>query len=114
MLLHAEVFETFDCMAAADILVGSQSSFSQAAAAISTNVKVMIRKNQTEQDWVMLDYRAAASSGAVTSDEQMEVETAIADWWYCSGEAKQASGSDDKSLAARRFYQTVDEGLSPP
>ena len=104
------MFETFDCFAAADILVGSESSYSQAAAAVSTNVKVMIKQNQTEQDWVTMNYKAAALSGAVSSDEQLAVVTAIADWWYCSGQVQPSTGSNAESGAPRRFYQTVDEG----
>lgn len=103
------MFETFDCFAAADVLVGSQSSFSQAAAAVSTNVKVMIRTNQTEQDWVTLNVEAAVVSGAVSSEEQHDVNTAIGDWWYCSGEAQRATKPDAEH--ARRFYQTVDHSL---
>ena len=110
MFLNLPVFETFDCFAATDILVGSASSYSQAAAAVSTNVKVMIRENQTEQDWITLNYTAAALSGAVSADEPLEVVTAIADWWYCSGEVQRSTGSNPESVAARRFYQTVDEG----
>lgn len=106
------MFETFDCFAAADVLVGSESSFSQAAAAVSTNVKVMIRGNQTEQDWVTLNFEAAAKSGAVSTKEKLEVTTAIADWWYCYGEVQRATGSNAETLAARRFYQTVDKRTS--
>ena len=108
------MFETFDCFAAADILVGSESSYSQAAAAVSTNVKVMIKQNQTEQDWVTMNYKAAALSGAISSDEQLEVVTAIADWWYCSGEVQRSTGSNAESVAPRRFYQTVDEWSFSP
>ena len=114
MFLNLPVFETFDCFAAADILVGSESSYSQAAAAVSTNVKVMIKQNQTEQDWVTMNYKAAALSGAVSSDEQLEVVTAIADWWYCSGEVQRSTGSNAESVAPRRFYQTVDEWSFSP
>lgn len=92
------------------MVVGSESSFSEAAAAVSTNVKVMIWENQIEQDRVTLDFKAAALSGEVSSDEQAEMNTAIADWWYCSQAVQQSTGSDDKSHAARRFYQTVDGG----
>ena len=59
-----------------------------------------------------LDSKAVASSGAVGSKEQRLIDTTIADWWYCCGEARQATGSDANSLSARRFYETVDE-VSP-
>ena len=104
------MFDTCDCLAASDVLVGSESRFSQAAAAVSTNVKVLIRENQTEQDWVTLNVQAAALERAVSSEEQNEVTTAIADWWYYSWEAKLATKQDAASSAASRFYETVDEG----
>lgn len=100
------MFETFDCLATADVVVGSESSFSEAAAAVSTNVKVMIWENQTEQDRITLNSRAAASSGEVSSDEQLEMNAAIADWWHCFGEVQRSTESN-----ARTFYQTVDGGL---
>lgn len=105
------MFETLDCLAAADVVVGSESSFSEAAAAVSTNVKVMLWENQTEQDRVTLNSEAAALSGAVSVEEQLQMDTAVADWWYCSGEAQDSTGSDADGIAARRFYQTVDGGL---
>lgn len=91
--------------------MGSESSFSEAAAAVSTNVKVMVWENQTEQDRVTLNSTAAASSGAVSSDEQLEMDTAIADWWYCSREVQRFTGPNSEIVAARQFYQTVDQGL---
>lgn len=106
ILLKTSVFETFDCLATADVVVASESSFSEAAAAVSTNVKVMLWENQTEQDRVTLNSRAAASSGDVSSDEQLEMNTAIADWWHCFGEAQRSTESN-----ARQFYQTVDGGM---
>lgn len=89
------------------MIVGSNSSFSEAAAAVSTNVKVMLLGNQTEQDRVNLNSEAAASFGNVSLDEQAQVDTAISDWWHCSEYVRQSGGSE-VDLAARRFYQTVD------
>jgi len=103
------VFDTFDCLAAADVFVGSESSFSEAAAAVSTNVKVMLWENQTEQDRVTLNSEAVTLSGAVTSDEQLQINTAIANWRHCSEEVRQWKESAPENLgAAKGFYQTVD------
>ncbi|CAN0223974.1 unnamed protein product [Scytosiphon promiscuus] len=110
-LLRTNVFDTFDCLAAADVIVGSDSSFSEAAAAVSTNVKVMLYANQTEQDRVFLDSEAAASSGTVSLEEQAKMDTAISAWWHCSEYARQSAGSY-VGLAASRFYQTVDTPVS--
>ena len=71
----------------------------------------MLRANQTEQDRVYLDFKAVASSGAVGSEKQELIDTTIADWYYCSQEAQQATASDAQSISARRFYQTVNEVL---
>lgn len=92
------------------MLVGSVSSFGEAAAAVSTNVKVMLEDNQTQQDRVNLDAKAIVSSGAVSSDEQSQVDTAIDDWWHCSEEFRRSTGSGAESLAAASqfWYQTVD------
>lgn len=76
---------------------------------MSTNVKVMLRENQTEQDRVTLNPEAVDTLGAVSSDEQLEMNTAIADWWYCYGEARQLTESTAERIAAHRFYQTVNE-----
>ena len=96
------------------MLIGSSSSFSHAAAAMSTNVKIMLRANQTEQDRVYLDYKAVVSAGAVGSEEQRLIDTTIADWYHCSREAQQPTGSDARSVSARRFYETVDEVAPSP
>ena len=97
------------------MVIGSRrSAFSDAVAALSTNVGVLLRADQKEQDQVTLDDKAIASLGAVDSNMQQKINTAIADWWYCSREAQRATGSDAKSISARRFYQTVDEVLSSP
>ena len=96
-------------MAAADVVVGSRSTFSDSAAAVSTNVKVMHRKNQTEQDRVVLDPEAIRQNGAVSDADQAKMDTAIANYRYCSEEASRSRGSDATSIAARRFYQTVRE-----
>ena len=95
--------------------IGSRlSSFSDGAAALSTNVGIMLRANQKGQDQVTLDSNLVASSGTVGSQKQQSIDTVIANWWYCSQEAQQATGSDAKSIFARRFYQTVDEVLPSP
>lgn len=69
----------------------------------------MLRPNQTEQDRVVLDPEATSLNGAVSYADQVNMDTAIADWWYCSGEASRSTGSDATSISARRFYQTVHE-----
>lgn len=107
--LQTSAFESFDCMAAADVVVASRSTFSQGAAAVSTNVKVMLLVGQTEQDRVTLDPKPAEKSGSVTFKEQSKMNTAIADWWYCYGEARRLVGSTAERAAAHRFYQTVDD-----
>lgn len=66
------------------------------------------------QDRVLLDFEAAAKSGAVSSDEQLAVDTAIADWWYCSEEVHQSTETSESVRTARLFYQMVDEGWSSP
>lgn len=91
------------------MVVGSESSFSEAAAAVSTNVKFMAYQNQTQQDRVTLNPEEGASSATVGVDEQLQMDAAIADWWHCSEEARQLTDSDAVSLGAGRFYQTVDE-----
>ena len=108
ILLEATMFDTFDCLAAADVLVGSESSFSEATAAVSTNVKVMIWRGEHEQDRVTLNPNVALSSGDVTLAEQKRMDDAIADWWHCSEETRRSTGDDANSVAARQFYQTVD------
>lgn len=102
------MFDTFDCLAAADVLVGSESSFSEAAGALSTNVKVLVWLQQTEQDRVTLNHGMVASSGAVSSEKQSQVDAAISDWWHCSGKSLQSEKSDAENVAARGYYQTVD------
>lgn len=112
--LNTTTFETFDCLAAADVVVGSRSSFSDVAGAVSTNVKVLTRFHQIEQDSVTLLSKDIDASGAVSSDEQLQMDIAIADWWKCSGEARRSAGEDADGLTARTFYQTVNEGLASP
>jgi len=106
IFLSTGVFDTFDCLAAADVVIGSESSFSEAAAAVSTNVKIMLWENQAEQDRVVLNARAVTRSGAVTSDEQMQINSVIADWFHCSAEVRQWTESAPENVAGR-FYQTV-------
>lgn len=109
--LNTTAFETFDCLAAADVVVGSRSSFSDTAGAVSTNVKIMTREYKTEQDRLTVNPRRIESQGAVSSDEQLQMNAAIANWWHCSVEARGSEGSTVESLDARGFYQTVGEEL---
>lgn len=109
--LNTTAFETFDCLAAADVVVGSRSSFSDTSGAVSTNIKVLTRDHQTEQDRVTLKSEAMESSGAVSSEEQLQMDTAISDWWHCSREARTLTGTTTERLAASQFYQTVAGGL---
>lgn len=101
------MFDTFDCLAAADVLVGSESSFSEAAAAVSTNVKVMVWPELAEQDRVNLDVETVVSTGAVSVEEQPRVDAAISDWWHCSESGWQSAGYDAQMLAVSGYYQTV-------
>lgn len=109
--LNTTAFETFDCLAAADVVVGSRSSFSDTSGAVSTNIKVLTRDHQTEQDRVTLKSEAMESSGAVSLDEQLQMDTAISDWWHCSQETRGLTRSSAEDLAASQFYQTVDGSL---
>lgn len=109
--MNTTAFETFDCLAAADVLVGSRSSFSDTSGAVSTNIKVLTRDHQTEQDRVTLKSDAMESSGAVSVDEQLQMDNAISDWWHCSRETRGLKGSTAKRRAASQFYQTVDGSL---
>lgn len=107
--LSTNVFDTFDCLVAADVRVGSESSFSEAAAAVSTNVKIMLWEDQTQQDRLNLNYETTASSGAVSLDEQSHMDDVLADWWHCSQYARKSAESDAEGrAAASRYYRTVD------
>lgn len=106
IFLHTTLFDTFECLAAADVVVGSESSMSEAAAAVSTNVKVMLWQGQIEQDRVTLNSSAVVSDGNVSMDAQREMNAAIANWAHCSGEAHQATG-DGGGATTRAFYETV-------
>lgn len=67
VFLRAYTLESFDCLAMADVVVGSNSSISEAVAAVSTNVKVMLWKGQTEQDRVTLNLTKIVSDETVSS-----------------------------------------------
>lgn len=102
------MFDTFDCLAAADVIVGSKSSFSEAAAAVSTNIKLGLWTGQTEQqDRISLNDHAVVSSGEVSLEEQSQIDKTIFDWWHCSKKDWQSAGSDAEALAADGYYQTV-------
>lgn len=81
---------------------------SEAAAAVSTNVKVMLWEGQTEQDRVTLNSTKIVADKTVSSESQLQMNAAIADWWHCSREARQLAGVDAATVSARRFYETVD------
>lgn len=81
---------------------------SEAAAALSTNVKVMLWEGQHQQDRITLDSARVASTGAVSSESQVEMNLAIANWWFCHQEARSSSGIHSLAAEAQTFYQTVD------
>lgn len=103
------LFDAFDCLATADVVIGSESSLSEAAAAMSTNVKVMVWEGQTEQDRVTLDPASVALNASVSPAKQSEMNAVISDWWHCAAEASQTAREDDVGVFASKFYQTVDE-----
>lgn len=73
----------------------------------------MIPVNQTEQDRVTLNPESVETLGSVSSEEQLKMDTAIANWWYCYGEARRTTASNGESTAASHFYQTVDGEFLP-
>lgn len=91
------------------MVLGSESSMSEAVAAVSTNVKVMHWQGQTEQDRVTLDASTVVSVGTVSSAMQLEMNTTIANWFHCSEEALSAT-VDGAGSTARSFYETVNSG----
>lgn len=110
--LHTSAFETVDCLASVDVLVGSYSSMSEAAGAMSTNVKVMVYEGQEEQDRITLDFREVAMRAERTpgigTEKQAELDTAVAKWRHCSSEARGLIGESGVGASARSFYHTVD------
>lgn len=97
ILTRTSMFDAFDCLATADVLITSRSTFSETAAAISTNVKIHLQTNQMQQDTVFVNKNKVVLDGHVNN--QSEIDTAISDWFYCSAEARQSTN---------HFYQTVD------
>ena len=90
------------------MVVGSESSLSEAAAAVSTNIKIMLWEGQEEQDRVTLNSSEIATTGEVNPRDQLKISTVISDWFYCQREARGSNGNDSTvSEYARRFYQTV-------
>lgn len=106
MLLRTKTFDAFECLAAADVVIGSESSMSEAVAAVSTNVKIMHWQGQTEQDRVTLNASAVVSAGTVSLPTQLQINTVIANWFHCSDEARRAT-VDGAGATARKFYETV-------
>lgn len=91
------------------MVVGSESSLSEAAAAVSTNVKIMLWEGQEEQDRVTFDSNEIATFGEVNPQDQLELNKVISDWFYCQKEAAHGSNGSDSTVSAyaRQFYQMV-------
>lgn len=102
------MFDALDCLAVADVMIGSKSGMSETAAALSTNVKIMPSRRGQPQDRVEFMMTEMISTGVVEPSVQAEVNKAIDDWKHCSAEARDSINSDPVAVAAQTYYQTVD------
>jgi len=84
IFLDSSMFDTLDCMATTDILIGSRSSFSETGSALSTNIKLMPYWGNV-QDRVYLDDQEMLD-GDFTEEEKRSIDTAVNDWWTCKRE----------------------------
>lgn len=84
-ILSSQAIDCFDCLATADILIGSKSTFSRKAAYVSTNVKFFPYEDSAESKlnfWEVLNLNQVLEYGV----DQDVVNENIKNWWYCSRE----------------------------
>ena len=90
--LESFTAEALECISAADVFVGSEDEFSQAAALLSRSVKVLTDKwerpaqaNESDDRVVSLD--VAKTIAGVRDTTRAELTMTVKEWRECSSQA---------------------------
>lgn len=106
LVLNALTLATLDCFATADVLVGGSSQFTEAAAALSTNVKVLSRQGNQEPYRMTLNWlQVVANDYTVQAEIQAEIDAGVRSWWNCHSVYKKVVANGQQ---IHRVYETVD------
>lgn len=105
-MLASPALETLECLATADVFIGDKSQFSEAAGALSTNVKTVHRSYEEDQYTVTVDKRVIMNEGRLSEEKTSEIYQAIRNWYKCFMEASRVP--DRSPSGEHRVYQTVD------
>lgn len=76
--------DAVECLAAADVMISSEDSFSEAAAAMAANVKVVTDHWEVDEDEEMVSLSPAATVAGVSGDARAELNRIVRDWHHCN------------------------------
>lgn len=88
----AVTMDALECMAAADVMVGSESKFSKAAAAMSVGVKVLTDQWEVDEDEEMVALDPAQTVAGMAANDQTALLRAVEEWHACSLAYKEVKG----------------------
>lgn len=82
--------DALECVAQADVLVGSEDEFSQAAVTLSRGVKVLTDRWEVDADEDVIALNPAKAIAGLSPRERGELREAVEAWLGCPGASRQA------------------------
>lgn len=73
-----------ECMAAADVMIASESDFSRVAATLSVNVKVLTDRWEVDEDEAMIALNPAIAMAGMLPAERAELQKIVEEKHECS------------------------------